>query len=191
MARVPANSYPPGPRKSSGSSGSSGGSSSRKGDKYLGGNTFLDRETGERYEVTGDYTSPSGKTSHIDSDGTVTTTGSRDKSQIGNTYRDGELIGGTSLEAVLALAERMAKTKGGGDIDEYLLRAMAEMGYTGELSDFESEEEQERPDENPLEKPAADAARAAYISYMLKRQNAEQDAVYTGNNRGLQQFRYQ
>lgn len=58
---------------SSGSKSSSGSSGSYSaGDKYAGGNTFV-RPDGSRYDVSGSFTSPSGKESYIDSSGNVTT----------------------------------------------------------------------------------------------------------------------
>lgn len=61
-------------------------------DKYVGGNTFR-RQDDSLYEKHGTFISPSGKVSEIGSDGIITTIESRDKSQIGNIYKDGELIG--------------------------------------------------------------------------------------------------
>lgn len=68
-----------GSKNSSGSSGSKSSSGSSgsysSGDKYAGGNTFV-RPDGSRYDVSGSFTSPSGKESHIDSNGKVTTVSS-------------------------------------------------------------------------------------------------------------------
>ena len=55
-----------------------------QGDKYAGGTTFT-RPDGSQYNVDGSFTSPSGKMSEI-SGGKITTTGSKDKNQIGTVY---------------------------------------------------------------------------------------------------------
>lgn len=56
-------------------------------DKYVGGTTFRDSVTGELYDVgPGDFTSPSGKESHIGEDGTVTTTHSSREESIGDVF---------------------------------------------------------------------------------------------------------
>ena len=110
MARKPIvykNANSDGSIKSTHSSGSSGGNSGgssapsgtgtskgssiptgnyTQGDKYAGGTTFT-RPDGSQYNVDGSFTSPSGKTSEI-SGGKITTTGSKDKNQIGTVYTD-------------------------------------------------------------------------------------------------------
>lgn len=63
-----------------------------QGDKYVGGNTFR-RPDGSTYEKHGTFVSPSGKVSEISNDGTITTIKSKDQNQIGNMYKDGELVG--------------------------------------------------------------------------------------------------
>lgn len=63
-----------------------------QGDKYVGGNTFR-RPDGTTFEKHGTFVSPSGKVSEIAEDGTITTIKSKDENQIGNVYKDGELIG--------------------------------------------------------------------------------------------------
>lgn len=84
---------------SSSSSGSSGGSSSgsssnssnlptgtyTEGDKYAGGNTFV-RPDGSTYQVTGEFTSPSGKVTYTDDNGNITVVDSANKSEIGKVY---------------------------------------------------------------------------------------------------------
>ena len=67
-------------------------SENTQGDKYVGGNTFRGPD-GSTYEKYGTFVSPSGKVSEIADDGTITTIKSKDKSQIGNVYKDGKLVG--------------------------------------------------------------------------------------------------
>lgn len=182
------------------------------GEKYAGinseGKNEFVREDGSRYTVDdGTFTSPSGKTSEISDGGRTTTTlSSSDERQVGNTYRDGELVSGyggkgaqqRAYDDVVALANQMAGNTGGmyrRDIDPYILRAMSELGYTGSLEDFLGDIDLYRAQEAPaqdesLEKAAADAARASYISRMMKDRTGEQDAAYTGSNRDLREFMY-
>lgn len=64
-----------------------------QGDKYAGGNVFT-RPDGTQYQVYGDFTSPSGKTTYTDTAGTITVTGSSDKDNIGKVYSaGGEYLG--------------------------------------------------------------------------------------------------
>ena len=180
--------------------------------KYAGinseGKNEIVREDGSRYTVDdGIFTSPSGKVSEISDGGRTTTTlSSSDERQVGNTYRDGELVSGyggkgaqqRAYDAVVALANQMAGNTGGmyrRDIDPYILRAMSELGYTGSLDDFLGDVDLYRAQEAPaqddsLENAAAEAARASYISRMMKDRTGEQDAAYTGSNRGLREFMY-
>ena len=75
---------------SSGSSNRVPANSYGTGTAYAGGNTFVDKSTGNTSQVTGEYTSPSGKTTYVNSDGSGTVLASQDKSQIGQTfYADG------------------------------------------------------------------------------------------------------
>ena len=80
------------PKRKSKSTSGSGSSSGRvaansygTGDKYVGGTT-MKRADGSTYEISGEYTSPSGKVSYTDNDGNITTISSNDKSQNGTVY---------------------------------------------------------------------------------------------------------
>lgn len=80
------------PKRKSKSTSGSGSSSGRvaansygTGDKYVGGTT-MKRADGSTYEISGEYTSPSGKVSYTDNDGNITTISSKDKSQNGTIY---------------------------------------------------------------------------------------------------------
>lgn len=195
MARVAANSY-------------------GSGEKYAGvnadGKNEFVREDGSRYTVDdGIFTSPSGKVSEISDGGRTTTTiRSSDRNQEGNVYSGGELVSGYGGKAaqqraysdVVALANQMAGNTGGRyrqDIDPYLLRAMSALGYNGSLEDFLGDvnlygaAQAEPVDQTAeLEKAADDAARSAFITRMMKSRNADQDAAYSGSNRGLREFDY-
>ncbi len=75
------------PKRTSTSGGTSGrvpANSYGNGTKYVGGTTMRGSDGGT-YDVSGSFTSPSGKTSEI-SGGKITTTDSKDKSQIGTVY---------------------------------------------------------------------------------------------------------
>lgn len=190
MARVAANSY--------------GSGEKYAGVNAAGKNEFV-RGDGSRYTVgDGIYTSPSGKVSEISGGGKTTTTlHSRDERQNGNVYQGGALVGGgVTYDDVIALANQMAGNRNGyhrQDIDGYLLRAMAALGYGGSAADFAgdvnlygkpSPPQPQAEDPAKLESAAAEAARSAYVSRMLKDRDAQQGAAYSGNNRGLRVFDY-
>ena len=66
-----------------------------QGDKYAGGNVFT-RPDGTQYQVYGDFTSPSGKTTYTDQDGTITVTGGSNKDEVGKVYNtSGDYLGYT------------------------------------------------------------------------------------------------
>jgi hypothetical protein len=66
-----------------------------QGDKYAGGNVFT-RPDGTQYQTFDYFTSPSGKTTYTDQDGTITVTGSSNKDEIGKVYNtSGDYLGYT------------------------------------------------------------------------------------------------
>ncbi len=153
-----------GGNSNSGSS-SSGGTSSKssagnptgtytQGDKYVGGNTFKS-SSGNLYDVSGLFTSPSGKQSEI-SNGQVTTTSSKNA---GGLMEQNAYLAKLQASADAAARAREAKT------------AQAVSALEGNRS--------------TIEKNAEEAARQVYISKMQTQKNLAQQLKANGYSGGL------
>lgn len=156
-----------GSKSSSGSSGSKSSSGSSgsysSGDKYAGGSTFV-RPDGSRYDVSGSFTSPSGKESYIDSSGNVTTISSGSKSSSGSGSSSDSSGSGSSGSS-------------GSDSAARAYQKMLDAQLEARKSAFNS-------GKNLLNTQANDASRQAYIQYMQSKKALPEQLSAVGINGG-------
>jgi hypothetical protein len=158
---------------SGGSSGPSNSSNGRvpansygNGTTYAGGNTFVDKSTGNTFQVTGEHTSPSGKTTYVNNDGSGTVLASSDKSQIGQTfYNDGTSTMDKPVETVDPNAKYSYTYKGEDDhigTDAYSMQVDALQAAM--RNDKKALQAAYDESEQTLNDAIADAQRQAYVN---------------------------